>query len=204
MLRIDYKACAYESFNPAIKGGNFTYAYEAPDVRVAAPVSEALNKELAFQFRECLPLYVAFVENPFGFLYYHSSLFDKQSGEYALYTMAGAKGIVWHFLKPNGQVFSALLGVQESERKTRKWQYVVEPPDARNIEASESRPYRPKVVSFELFQSFYKFIKLHGKRYDSLFKDAAKKYKDIVSLPPQRTPSCEKAELLFFAPDKRK
>jgi hypothetical protein len=206
LLSIDYQTCAYESFDPAIPGGNFTYAYESPDCRVAAPVSEALNKELAFQFHECLPHYIAFNENPFGFLCCHAycSLFDRQSGGYALFTLEGKKGAIWHFLKPNGRVFSALLNHQENEKEAKKWQYIVALPDERNIEVNESKPYRPKVISFELFQSFYRFINLHKKQYDSLYHGAAKKYKDIVSLPP-RTPAAQDMDKLeFYFPDKGK
>jgi hypothetical protein len=208
LLSIDYQTCAYESFDPAIiPGGNFSYAYESPDFRVAASVSEALNKELTFQFGECLPHYFVFIENPFSFLYYHAycSLFDKQSGGYALFTQEGKKGIIWHFLKPDGRVFSSLLSVLESEKEEKKWQYIVTLPDERNIEVNESKPYRPKVISFELFQSFYGFIKRHEKQYDSLYTATAKKYKDIVSLPPHRTPVTYGTDKLqFYFPNERK
>jgi hypothetical protein len=190
LLKIDYAACAYETFESAVPGGNFTYSGEPPGFRVTAPVSEEWNKELEFQFRECIPHYFAFIENPLGFLRYHaySCLFDKQSGGYALFTIEGKKGMVWHFLKPDGQVFSSLLNVRESEKEAEKWQYVVDLPDERNIEVTESKPYRPKLHSLALFQSFYKFMNPRKNHYDSLFNAAAKKYKDIVSLPPHRTP----------------
>jgi hypothetical protein len=207
LLRIDYTACAYEPFESAMPGGNFTRADDSSGFRVTAPVSEEWNSELEFQFRECISHYFAFVENPLGFLRYraYSSLFDKQSGGYALFTAEGKKGMVWHFLKHNGQVFSSLLNMPESEKEAGKLQYVVEMPDERNIEVTESKPYRPKLYSFELFQSFYKFINLHKKHYDSLFNAAAKKYKDIVSLPPRRTPVPRDTDkLLFYARDERK
>jgi hypothetical protein len=207
LLRIDYKTCVYESLDPAIPGGNFTYAYESPDFRVAAPVAEELNKELAFQFRECLPHYFTFIENPFGFLRYHaySSLFDKKSDGYALFTQEGKIGKLWHFLKPNGQVFSAFLNVRESEKEAEKWQYVVELPDERNIEVAESKPYRPNINSLELFSAFYKFMKLHEKHYNSLFKATAEQYKALVSLPSQRTPVPRDTDSLeFFMRDERR
>jgi hypothetical protein len=63
---------------------------------------------------------------------------------------------------------------------------------------SESKPYLPKLASLELFQSFYKFMKLHEKHYDSLFNATAEKYKAIVSLPPQRTPVPRDTDELSF------
>jgi hypothetical protein len=45
---------------------------------------------------------------------------------------------------------------------------------------------------------------LHKKHYDSLYHAAAKKYKDIVSLPPRTPVTRDTDKMEFYFPDERK
>jgi hypothetical protein len=202
VLRIDYKTCTYDSLNSAIPGGSFTYRCEKQDFHVSAP-DAGLDGELTFQFRECFYPYIAFIENPMGFIrrFPYSSLFDKTSGDYAL-CAAGGKNLydVWLFLKKDGRVLSSTLATPEAKAEAAKREYIVIPPGPDNIKIPPGKSYVPKVISFEMFVPFLKFIDTQKNNYESLYNYIAEKYKGSVSLP-DRTPAVSNSdELLFAAP----
>jgi hypothetical protein len=183
MFMIDFSACAYKSLDPAVKDGEFSLVSGQLEFSIKSKLPGALHEKLAFQFQECLPVYLEFVSDPSRFLrvQLHTCLADRQSGSsYAIFIRRDADRFWWIVLKPRGQVFVAQLDIPASEREIKNWTYITELPMGKIPPATEAAPFRPKALSAEAYAAFLQFLTDHKGHYEFLYKNSMDRYKNLI------------------------
>jgi hypothetical protein len=78
-----------------------------------------LHKKLAFEFQQCIEIYVSFVWDPHRFLRNtpYACLFNNESGVYAVFYRLDTDRFIFISLSPGGNVAVALLDIPECEKE---------------------------------------------------------------------------------------
>jgi hypothetical protein len=180
MLTIDFNACVYGHGHTIFKepGIDFLYLISGNNFSAVSPLRGETDEDLGFQFRQCVPYYWEFAQNPAAFLSGHgcACLADKSSGRYALLAEAPEARVVWLFLNPGGQALMTCLSKGESEEERRKW----------------------NVVDGKALAAFNRFFGKHKNNYGLLRLGTAKRHKALFKAPGQERPGRHLAFFLDF------
>ena len=124
MFKIDFSSCSYQCLDPAagIKDGQFRCITARSAFSLKSDLPPRLHEKLAFEFQQCIEIYVSFVWDPHRFLRNtpYACLFNNESGVYAVFYRLDADQFIFISLGPGGNVAVSRLDIPECEKEIKK------------------------------------------------------------------------------------